>query len=127
MAFASFLGPVGGLSEGASGFEDVEEAVEEGGGVDDGFDEEEAAAGVGVVRQGEERVPEVAVAMEALGAGNEPEVELVLDGAEIGEELGVVALGVVDEVAGVDLEEFASRRRVGLVRCGRAPLSIWER
>ena len=65
----------------------------------------EAAARVGVVSQGEERLAECGVAAEALGAGDEPEVELVLGGAKVGEQFGVIALGVVDEVAGMNLEK----------------------
>ena len=100
----------------------MEEAVEEWWRVDDGLDEEETAARVGVVGQNKERLAECGVATEALGAGNEPEVELVLDGAEVGEEFGVVALGVVDEIAGVDLEEFGEQkaRGVGEVWAGAA-------
>jgi hypothetical protein len=38
-----------------------------------------------VAGQGEERLAEIGVATEAFGAGDEPEVELVLGGAEVGE------------------------------------------
>ena len=61
---------------------------------------------------------EVVVAAEALGAGDEPEVELVFVGAEVGDELGVVALGVVDEIAGVDLEELCEEQAGGVGEVG---------
>jgi hypothetical protein len=104
------------------GTQDVEEAVEKCGRLNDGLNEEEAAARVGVIGQGKEGLAECGVATEALCAADEPEVELVLDAAEVGEELGVVALGVVDEVAGVDLEELREEqaRGVGEVRAGAA-------
>ena len=106
----------------ASGLEDLEEAVDECGRFEDGLEEQEAAARVLVVGEGEERLAEVGVAAEALGAGDEPEVELVFVGAEVGDELGVVALGVVDEVAGVDFEELREEQAggVGEVRAGSA-------
>ena len=100
------------------GFEDLEEAVYQGGGFEDGLEEQEAAARVLVVGQGEERVAEIAVAVEALGSGDEPEVEFVFIGAEVGDELGVVALGVVDEVAGVDVEELGEEQAGGVGEVG---------
>jgi hypothetical protein len=62
-------------------------------------------AGVFVAGEGEEGLTEAWVAAEALGSADEPEIELVFDAGQVGEELGIVAFGVVDEVAGVDLEE----------------------
>ena len=94
---------------------------------EDAFEQQQAAARVVVLGDGEQRAAQLGVAAKALGAADEPEVELVFE-AEVGEQLGVVALGVVDEVAGVDLEELREQqaRGVGEVRAG-AGLSICER
>ena len=112
----------GGGKRRGFGSQNLEEAVEERGRLDDGLDEEKATARVGVVGYGEQRLAESGIATEALGATDEPEVDLVLDGAEVGKELGVVAFGVVDEVAGVDFEEFCEQeaRGVGEVRASAA-------
>ena len=67
-----------------------------------------------MVGEGEECLAEVGVATETFGAGDEPEVELVFGGAEVGEKLGVVALGVVDEVAWVDFEELREEESGGV-------------
>jgi hypothetical protein len=100
------------------GLEDLQETVDEGGGFEDGLEEQEAAARVLVVGEGEECVAEIVVAVEALGSGDEPEVEFVFVGAEVGDELGVVALGVVDEVAGVDFEELCEEQAGGVGEVG---------
>ena len=66
----------------------------------------------------QQRAAQLRVAAETLGAADEPEVELVLETAEVGQELGVIAVGIVDEVAGVDFEELRQQqtRGVGEVR-----------
>ena len=109
------------LSEGC-GFEDLKEAVGERGCVEYGLEQQETAARIFVMREGEKGLAEVFVAAEALGAGDEPEVKLVFGGAEIGEEFGVVALRIVDQIARMHLEESGEEQTsgVGEVRTGAA-------
>lgn len=71
-----------------------------------------------MVGDGEQGLAEVGVAPEAFGSGDEPEVEFVLGGTEIGDEFGVVALRIVDEVARVDLEEFREEETGGVGEMG---------
>ena len=80
-----------------------------------------------MVRHGEKRLAERRIATEALGAADQPEIELVLRGAQVGDELRVIALRIVDQIAGVDLEELREEqaRRVGQVRA-RAALDLRE-
>ncbi len=100
------------------GIEDGFEAVDERGGFEDGFEQQEAAAGVFVVGEGEESAAELGVAAaKRFGSGDEPEVELVFD--ELGgAELGLEVFGVVDEVAGVDLEEAREQQAGGVGEVG---------
>src|SRR5277367_3273471 len=72
--------------------------------------------------EGEKRLAQVRVAAETLGAGDEPEVELVFGGGKVGEEFGVVAIRVVDEIAGMDLEKPGKEKTsgVGEMRTGAA-------
>lgn len=116
-----------GAGCGRGGAEDIEEAVDEAGGIDDGVEEEQAAAGIVVASEGKEGEAELGIAAEALGAADEPEVELIFESAGVAEELGVVALGVVDEVAGVDLEEFRQDLAGGVGEMGAgAALDLGE-
>ncbi len=62
-----------------------------------------------------------------LGPVYQPEVKPILRRTQIAGQFRVVALGIVDEVSGVYFEKRASSMRDELVRCGRAPLSIWDR
>ena len=71
-----------------------------------------------MIGDGEECLREVGVATKALGSGDEPEIEFVLGGSEVRDQLGVVALGVVDEVAGVDLEELRKQQTGGVGEVG---------
>ena len=71
-----------------------------------------------MVGYGKEGLTEIGVAAKALRSGDKPEVELVLSGPQVGDELGVVAFGVVDEVAGVDLEELRQEQAGGVRKMG---------
>jgi hypothetical protein len=104
------------------GLEDLKEAVGERWRIEHGLEEQEAAARVLVMSECEESLAEAGVAAEALSASDEPEIEFVLGGAKVGEEFGVIALGVIDEVAGVNLEKPGEEEtgRVGEVRAGAA-------
>ena len=66
----------------------------------------------------EEGLREIGVSAEALCSGDKPEVEFVFGGAEVGDELGMVALGVVDEVAGVNLKELRQVQAGGVGEMG---------
>src|SRR5438132_1279665 len=61
------------------------------GGVEDGADEDEHAMGVGVQGQFHQRVADVAKPGEALGAADQPKIEVVLERANVGGQLGVEA------------------------------------
>jgi phosphopantothenoylcysteine decarboxylase / phosphopantothenate---cysteine ligase len=71
-----------------------------------------------VVGYGKEGLREIGIPAEPFCSGDKPEVELVLSGAEVGDKLGMVALGVVDEVAGVDLEELRQEQAGGVGEMG---------
>lgn len=102
--------------------ENLKEAVDEARGFNDGVEQQEALAGLGMTGKSQKRVAKFGVAMKALGSIDEPEVELVVKGACVAQELGVVAFGVVDQVARMDLEEFGEQGAglVGEVRAGSA-------
>src|SRR5438034_5487571 len=70
-----------------------------------------------VARDGEQRPADLRMAAEARGAADQPEVEPILQRAGIRGELVVKALGIVDQVAGVNVEELRQQeaRRVGQV------------
>jgi hypothetical protein len=104
------------------GLQNFEEAVDECGSFENGFHEKKAAARVGVIGNSEQGLGEIRVAAKAFSAGDEPEIKLVLGGSEVGDEFGVIALGIVDEVAGVDLKELCEEKAsgVGEVRAGSA-------
>ncbi len=67
-----------------------------------------------MVGYGKQRLAQCGVAREALYAGDEPEVELVLSSGEIGEQLGLVALGVVHQITRVDFEESRQQQASGV-------------
>ena len=103
---------------GALGFEDLKETVDQRWRLEHRFHEQKATARVGVVGYSKEGLTEIGVTAEALGPSDEPEVELVLCGAKVGDKLGVVALGIVDQVAGVDLEELRQEQSGGVGEMG---------
>src|SRR5215471_21065453 len=72
---------------------------------------------------GEQRAADLGVAAETFGAVDEPEVELVLEAADLRGQLGVEALRIVDEVAGMHLEE-AREQKPRLVRQVRTPAAL---
>src|SRR5262245_28526564 len=76
-----------------------------------------------MLRHGEQRAPNLGIAAEALGAVDEPEVELVLESSDLRGQLRVEALGIVDEVSGMDLEE-AREQQPRLVRQVRAAAAL---
>src|SRR5439155_16769912 len=82
----------------------------------------QAPARLAVARDGEQRPADLRMAAEALGAADQPEVEPVLQRAGVRGELVVKALGIVDQIAGVDVEELGQdeARRVGQVAAGSA-------
>src|SRR6476661_3084806 len=85
-------------------------------------EQHEAVTRARMLRDGDQRAVDLRVAAEALGAVDEPEVELVLSPADFRRQLGVESLRVVDEVARVHLEEAREEhaRRVRQVRAAAA-------
>ena len=76
------------------------QTVDQGRGLEDRLEQEQAAPRVIVMGEGEERPAQGGVgAPEAVGTGDQPEVELVLDDLERAK-LGLEVFGVLDEVAG---------------------------
>ena len=73
-------------------------------------------------RDQQQRVTYLGVAGEFLGAVYEPKVEAILHRTEIAGQLGMVALGIVDEVSRMHFEEAGQQhaRRVGEVRARAA-------
>ena len=82
-----------------------EQAIDEIGRFDDGADEQEALARIGVVGELQQRARELDVVGELLRAFAEPVVERSFARAKVGGELGVKSRRVGDEIAGVHLEE----------------------
>ena len=87
--------------------------------------QQKAAAGVLILRKSEECLTEIGIASKSLCAADQPEVELVFEVMDIRQQLGIVALGIVDEIARVNLEELRKKqaRRVGEMR-PRAALDL---
>src|SRR3989442_10575273 len=106
----------------AVGAEDVEQAVREAGGLEDGPQQRRAPARLAVARDRKQRPAQLRMAAETLGAADQPEVEPVLQRARVRGELVVKALGIVDQVAGVNVEELRQEeaRRVAQVAAGAA-------
>ena len=102
-------------------FQDFHEALGEAGVFENLAQQNQAQARIVVARDGEQRVVEFAIAAETLRAGHEPEIEFVFERAEIGDELVLVALGIVDQVARVHFEEFREQHARGVreVRAAR--------
>src|SRR5260370_13013570 len=102
--------------------QELQQAICQGGCFEHLFQEQETAAGVFVLRQRKERLTKLVVAAKSLRSADEPEVELVFEGVDVGHQLGVVALGIVDEIVRVNLEELGEKqaRRVSEMRSSAA-------
>src|SRR5262252_6617809 len=68
-------------------------------------------------------VMNLCVAGKAFGPADQPEVELVLPSPDVGDQLRVEALGVVDQITGVNLEE-ARQEHPARVRQVRPPAAL---
>src|SRR5439155_16669528 len=81
-------------------------------------DEHEHAMRVLMHGELHQRVANFGIVSEALGAADEPEIEIALQRPHVRGELGVKAFGIVDEVTGVHFEKTGERhaRRVGEMR-----------
>src|SRR4051812_6299003 len=84
-------------------------------GIENGADQREAAARVGVAGQLDQSFVRFGIIMKPLRAADQSEIELVFESAHVRGQLVVIALGIVDQIAGVDLEETGQRhaRAVG--------------
>ena len=71
-------------------------------------------AGIGMARHGEQRLVQFEVAREALRAGDQPEVEFVFERADIGYQFILEALGVVHQIARMDLKEARQQHPRGV-------------
>jgi hypothetical protein len=60
--------------------------------------------------QRQERLAKLAVTAKSLCAADKPEVKLVFEGVDVRHQLGVVALGIVDEIARVNLEKLCEKQ-----------------
>src|SRR5580658_7928006 len=67
-----------------------------------------------MTRNGQQRMVELVIARETLGARHQPEIELVFEGADIGDEFILKALGIVHQIARVDLEEASQQHAAGI-------------
>ena len=81
-----------------------------------------ATSRIAMVRHGQKRLAKRGIATEPLRPANQPQIELVLRRAKVGEQLRVISLGIIDEIAWVDLEKLRQQkpRRIGKVRTGPA-------
>ena len=70
---------------------------------------------------------QIRIPAETLGALDEPEIQLVFQSADIGDEFSRVAFGIVHQVAGMHLEKSSQQhaRRIGQMR-PRAALDLRE-
>ncbi len=71
-------------------------------------------------RQREQGLPQLRVAPKPLRSAHQPKIQLVIEHPRFTHQLGVIALGIIDQVAGMHLEELRQQLagRVGQVRAG---------
>jgi hypothetical protein len=67
-----------------------------------------------VAGDGEQRVMQVGITAEALRPADEPKIQLVFEGADIGDQFVLIALGIVDEVPGMYLEKAREEHAAGV-------------
>ena len=98
----------------------------------DGGQQQQAAARIVVLGCRQQSAAQLRIAAKALRPGDQPQIKLVLvrarmQRARLGEQLGVVALRVIDQVAGMHLEKSRQQQSacVGQVRA-RAALDLRE-
>src|ERR1700722_20086499 len=89
-----------------AGAEDLKEPVRQAGVFQNQLEETKATAGIGMFCEAKQRFAQIEVIAEALRAVDKPEVELVFDRPQLGNEFGGVAFGIVDQIAGMDLEKL---------------------
>src|ERR1700734_1974100 len=68
-------------------------------------EQHQTTARIGMLRQSQERGTNARIIAETLGAADQPQIELVFEGSHIGGEFGLKAFGIVDQIAGVHVEE----------------------
>lgn len=78
----------------------MEQSVGEFGRVQDFTEQQQAAPGVLVMRDLNQDVADFRVAGKTLGALQEPDTKLTFGFGQVGDQFGVIALGIVDEKAG---------------------------
>ena len=81
-----------------------------------------------MLRHRQQRMLQIRIASESLRTRHQPQIELVFQVAHFAQQFRVVAVGIIHQVAGMNLEKL----RKDLPRCvrqvrPRAPLSICER
>jgi len=71
-----------------------------------------------MIRQRQQSLAECGIATETFNAADQPQVELIFRRSQIGYQLGVIPLRIIDEIAGVNLEELRQQqpRRICQVR-----------
>ena len=79
--------------------------------LEDGAEQQQALARVVVLRELQERLAQRRVAAELLGALDQPVVEPLFHGAQLGRELGVVSGRVADQIAGMHFEKARQQQR----------------
>src|SRR5690349_21357882 len=67
-----------------------------------------------MARDGEQRAAELRIAAQTFGAVDEPQVQLILGGADVGNEFGMKSVGIVHQVAGMDFEESCEQHARGV-------------
>ena len=107
-------GQRGRLRFGALGTQDFKQAICEGGRFEHRLQKQQAATGVFVLRQRQEGLTKLRVATKSLRPADKPEVELVFEGVDVRHQLGVVALGIVDEIPRVNLEKLCEKQARGV-------------
>lgn len=103
--------------------ESLKEAIHEERRLEDRLQQKEAAARILMAGQRTERLAQLRVAIEAIRASNQPEVELVFVRLEVGEQLSMVALRVLNQVPRMYLEELRKQQAGGVGEV-RAPARL---
>src|SRR5208282_933052 len=93
--------PLGGRRR----MERVAELVHQTRNFSDGMEQQQGPARLGIFAERDESVVHFGVAMELFRAGAQPGLERESSRAQLGEQLGVIALGIVHQIAGMHLEE----------------------
>src|SRR5689334_11557682 len=73
-----------------------------------------ALARVFVARDFQQSLAYFSIAAELLGAIDQPQIQLVLGGAQVGDQLGVVALRIVHQITWMNFEEASQQHATGV-------------